>query len=44
MFAELLARLPDIAATGEPERLRSNFIHGIKRLPASFAPESRRGA
>src|SRR5262245_44581742 len=41
MFAELLARLPDIAASGEPERLRSNFIHGIKRLPASFAPESR---
>jgi cytochrome P450 len=38
MFTELLRRLPDIAATGEPERLRSNFIRGIKRLPAAFTP------
>ena len=41
MFRELLRRLPDIAAAGPPERLRSNFIHGIKRLPASFTPERR---
>ena len=38
MFTELLRRLPDIEATGKPEKLRSNFIHGIKRLPAAFKP------
>jgi cytochrome P450 len=38
MFTELLNRLPDIQATGKPEKLRSNFIHGIKRLPAAFTP------
>jgi methyl-branched lipid omega-hydroxylase len=38
MFTELLRRLPDIEATGKPEKLRSNFIHGVKRLPAAFKP------
>jgi cytochrome P450 len=38
MMTELLRRLPDIEATGKPEKLRSNFIHGIKRLPAAFKP------
>ena len=38
MFTELLGRLPDIRATAPPERLRSNFIHGVKRLPAAFTP------
>ena len=38
MFTELLRRLPDIEATARPEKLRSNFIHGIKRLPAAFMP------
>ncbi|MGK5554899.1 cytochrome P450 [Actinomadura kijaniata] len=33
MFRELFRRFPDIRATGEPERLRSSFINGIKRLP-----------
>ena len=32
MFKELLTRVPDIAAVGEPDRLLSNFIHGIKHL------------
>jgi len=36
MMTELLRRLPDIEATGKPEKLRSNFVHGIKRLPAAF--------
>jgi len=40
MFTELLRRLPDIEATSKPEKLRSNFIHGIKRLPAAFTPIS----
>lgn len=32
-FEELLARVSDIELTGPPERLRSNFFNGIKRLP-----------
>ncbi len=38
MFEELLARLPDIELDGEPERLRSYFINGIKRMPVRFTP------
>jgi cytochrome P450 len=41
IFTELLRRLPDIEAVGKPERLRSNFVHGIKRLPAAFTPATR---
>ena len=36
MFRELLQRLPDIHVTGEPDRLRSGFINGIKHLPVEF--------
>jgi cytochrome P450 len=35
MLRELLTRVPDITA-GEPDRLRSSFINGIKRLPCQF--------
>lgn len=38
MFRELLGRLPDIEITGEPSRLQSNFINGIKHVPATFTP------
>jgi methyl-branched lipid omega-hydroxylase len=38
MFRELLRRLPDIRAAGEPQRLRSGFINGIKHLPAEWTP------
>jgi cytochrome P450 len=38
VFRELLRRLPDIHAVAEPDRLRSNFINGIKHLPAEFTP------
>jgi methyl-branched lipid omega-hydroxylase len=38
LFAELLRRIPDIAVTGEPDRLRSNFINGVKHLPAGWKP------
>ncbi|HEV7871214.1 MAG TPA: cytochrome P450 [Modestobacter sp.] len=37
-FQEILTALPDIEAAAEPEYLRSNFIHGIKHLPARFTP------
>ncbi len=36
MFRELLTRLPDIHATAEPDRLRSNFVNGIKHLPCAY--------
>jgi cholest-4-en-3-one 26-monooxygenase len=32
-FEELLARVDRIELAGRPERLRSNFFNGIKRLP-----------
>ncbi|HET9123471.1 MAG TPA: cytochrome P450 [Solirubrobacteraceae bacterium] len=32
-FEELLARVEAVELTGPPERLRSNFFNGIKRLP-----------
>ena len=35
IFGEMLRVMPDIEA-GEPELLRSAFIHGIKRMPCSF--------
>ncbi len=38
MFKELLTRTPDIAAVSEPDRLLSNFIHGIKHLDVDVAP------
>jgi cytochrome P450 len=37
-FEELHRQIPDIAATAEPDRLQSAFIHGIKRLPVSWTP------
>jgi cytochrome P450 len=35
IFSELLAQIPDLEA-GEPEVLRSAFIHGVKRMPCEF--------
>jgi hypothetical protein len=35
MLRELLTRVPDITA-GEPARLLSSFVNGIKRLPCQF--------
>jgi len=35
MLRELLTRVPDITA-GDPDRLLSSFINGIKRLPCEF--------
>ena len=37
MFEELLDRLPDIELAGPVERLRSNFINGIKHMPVKFS-------
>jgi cytochrome P450 len=36
VLRELLRRLPGIRAAGEPDRLLSSFINGIKHLPCEF--------
>ena len=36
VWRELLIRVPDIRATGEPDYLLSSFINGIKHLPCEF--------
>jgi methyl-branched lipid omega-hydroxylase len=36
MLQELLTRMPRIRAAGEPDRLLSSFINGIKHLPCEF--------
>jgi len=41
IFDEITRRLPDMQLNGEPERLRSNFIGGIKRMPVTFTPGKR---
>jgi cholest-4-en-3-one 26-monooxygenase len=38
MFEGLVNRLPDIEATGPPERLRNNLLNSIKHLPVKFTP------
>ena len=44
MFRELFRRLPDLHPTGDPQRLLSFFIHGVKHLPCAFTPGgARRG-
>ncbi|MCJ7672596.1 MAG: cytochrome P450, partial [Acidimicrobiia bacterium] len=37
MFEELLAAIPDIELAGDVQRLRSNFINGLKHMPVKFA-------
>jgi cytochrome P450 len=39
IFGELLRLIPDIQA-GEPELLRSAFVHGVKRMDCEFRPRS----
>jgi cytochrome P450 len=38
MFQEIVHRLPDMELAGPVDRLRSNFINGIKRMPVKFTP------
>jgi len=44
MLEHLLERVPDIHVTGEVERLRSNFINGVKHLPVAFSSSEPLGA
>jgi cholest-4-en-3-one 26-monooxygenase len=41
MLTEILDRMPDIELAGPVQRLRSNFINGIKHMPVRFAPGAR---
>ncbi|MDD7967228.1 cytochrome P450 [Actinomycetospora lemnae] len=36
-FRELFAGMPDLRVVGEPDRLRSIFVNGIKHLPVAIA-------
>ena len=36
-FRLIFELLPDLEVIGEPDRLRSSFVNGIKRLPARLA-------
>jgi methyl-branched lipid omega-hydroxylase len=38
VFQELFRTMPDIRTVGEPDRLLSNFINGIKHLPVEWTP------
>jgi cytochrome P450 len=36
MYDEIFRELPDLEITGEPDRLVSAFINGVKRMPCEF--------
>ena len=36
MFEEMLTQAPDMRLVGEPDRLASNLINGIKHLPVKL--------
>ena len=36
MFEEIIRRMPDMQLAGPVQRLRSNFINGIKHMPVQF--------
>ncbi|MFN8051501.1 MAG: cytochrome P450 [Acidimicrobiales bacterium] len=42
IFRELVTRIPDMALAADVERLRSNFIGGIKHMPVTFTPGERK--
>jgi cytochrome P450 len=40
IFEELMKRIPDMQLAGPPDKLRSNFLNGIKRMPVTFTPSA----
>jgi cholest-4-en-3-one 26-monooxygenase len=40
MYDRLLDRMPDIRLDGDVQRLRSNFINGVKHIPVAFSPSA----
>ena len=41
LFEQIITRVPDMRIAGDVERLRSNFIGGIKHIPVEFTPGAR---
>jgi cholest-4-en-3-one 26-monooxygenase len=41
ILEELVKRVPDMQLAGEPDRLLSNFIGGIKHMPVKWTPGAR---
>jgi len=41
LLRELLTRCPDLAPAGEPERMASSFIAGVRHMPVTFTPARR---
>jgi cytochrome P450 len=44
MLTEVLTRMPAMELAGDVQRMQSNFISGIKRMPVRFTPTRRLGA
>ena len=42
IFREVVSRMNDIEFDGDVQRLRSNFIGGVKHIPISFTPGERK--
>ncbi|MBV8053909.1 MAG: cytochrome P450 [Deltaproteobacteria bacterium] len=40
MIEQVMRRMPDLELAGQPERLRSNFVAGIKHMPVRFTPSA----
>jgi cytochrome P450 len=40
MIEQVMQRMPDLELAGQPERLRSNFVAGIKHMPVRFSPSA----
>jgi len=40
MIEQVMRRMPDLELAGHPERLRSNFVAGIKHMPVAFSPSA----
>jgi cholest-4-en-3-one 26-monooxygenase len=41
ILREIVTRMPDMQLAGEPERMTSNFIGGITRMPVTWTPGPR---
>jgi cholest-4-en-3-one 26-monooxygenase len=41
IFEEITKRMPDMQLASEPDRLRSNFIGGIKHMNVTYTPGKR---
>jgi cytochrome P450 len=40
MIEQVMRRMPDLELAGQPERLRSNFVAGIKHMPVRYTPSA----